>query len=290
MAPAPGPSERDNWHQRLGYPNERFMQAARNIAETVLKFTDSLIACDIYNINNGTKHSICFDPSKTEITQRLLLVSADLLGPLIPAARRNYRFMAKCFNHYTVFKVVPFISTKDTALITEVKFVQDFVMPLRLRLLHLGKFTADYYHAFCKAPATIQQFNSPNTPVNNSLSEWDGRTIMNVARCETNRAALPKFLWGGMATPVVFLLNRPPSKTIGGDTSVRQDVQQIRRSVLSADYWDPSTWRPPNASCANFGAHPISSSLAVATVTSSSLASVALYTAPATRRRRGLHQ
>ena len=34
-----------------------------------------------------------------------------------------------------------------------------------------------------------------------------------------NGAALPKFLRGEIADNVVFLLNRPPSKTIGGDTS-----------------------------------------------------------------------
>ncbi|CAM9560263.1 unnamed protein product, partial [Ascophyllum nodosum] len=62
--------------------------------------------------------------------------------------------------------------------------------------------------------AIIQQFSSPNTPKHNGLSERDGRTIMDVARCMLNGAVLPKSLRGKMAATVMFLLNRPPSKTI----------------------------------------------------------------------------
>ena len=58
--------------------------------------------------------------------------------------------MAKCSDHYTKFKVVDFISTKDKVLTTLVKFVQDLLMPLGLCLLHLrvdggSEFIADYY-------------------------------------------------------------------------------------------------------------------------------------------------
>ena len=185
------------WPQRLGHPNERTMQVARNIAETGVNFTDSLTACDIFKINQGTKQPICNKPGKSEITEWLQLVSIDFLGPVTPAARVDYRFMAKYSDHFTKFKGVYFIPTKDKALMTLVKFVQDLVMPLGLRLQHLradggGEFTADYYRDYCKTTVTIQQFSSPNTPEQNGLSERDGRTIMDVARCLPNGAALPK--------------------------------------------------------------------------------------------------
>ena len=89
----------------------------------------------------------------------------------------------------------------------------------RLRADGGSEFIADHYRNYCKAKAIMQQFSSPNTPEYNGLSKRDGRTIMGVARCWLNGAALPKSLWGKMAATVVFLLNRPPSKTIGGDTS-----------------------------------------------------------------------
>ena len=70
-------------------------------------------------------------------------------------ARGNYRFMAKYSDHYTRFKAIYFISTKDTAVTTLIIFVQAFVMPAGPRLLHLrvdggGEFIADYYRDYLK--------------------------------------------------------------------------------------------------------------------------------------------
>ena len=137
----------------------------------------------------------------------------------MPVERGNYRFLAKCSTHDNKFKAVYFISTKEKALTTQVKFVQDFVMPLGLRLLYLrahggDEVIADYYSDCCKTPAILRQFNSPNTPEHHGLSEREGHTIVDVAG-----AALPKSLWGKMVTTAGFLLSRPPCKPIGGDTS-----------------------------------------------------------------------
>ena len=206
------------------------MQAAQNIAETGLHFNDSLTACDIYKINKGPKQPIHNGSGKSEITERLQLVSTDLLGSVTLAARGNYRFITKYFDHYTRFKAVYLISAKDKALTTLVKFVQDFVMPLGLRLQHLwadggNEFVADYSRGYCKTTASMQQFSPPKTPEYNGISERDGlrgrdgRTIVDDAQCTLHGAALPKFHWSKRAATVVFLLNRPPSKTIGGDKS-----------------------------------------------------------------------
>ena len=82
---------------------------------------------------------------------------------------------------------------------TLIKFVQDLVIPLGLRLQALrvdsaGDYIGDYYNDYCKNTAIILRFSSSNTPKQNGLSEWDGPTIMDVARCLLNEAALPKSL------------------------------------------------------------------------------------------------
>ena len=132
--------------------------------------------------------------------------------------------MAKYFDYFTKFKSIYFISTKDKALTFLVKIVQGFVKPLGLCLLHLranggGEFTADYHRDNCTNTATIQEFRAHNTSEQNDLSERDGRTIIDVARCMLNGSALPKSLWGEMAATAVFLLIHPPGKTVDGDTS-----------------------------------------------------------------------
>ena len=224
LALAPETSEREHQEPTPRCSNERTMQAAWNIAETGVNFTESLTACDIYKINNGTEQKIRNKPGKIEIIERLQLVSPNLLDLVTPGARGNCRFMTKCPDHYTKFKAVYFFSAKYKVLTTLVKFVQDFVMPLGLLLRHMradggGEFIASYYRDCCRTTAIIQLFNSPNTLEYNSLREWDGHVIMDVAQYMLNGAALPKYLWGKMVATVVFLLNRLPSKTIGGDTS-----------------------------------------------------------------------
>ena len=87
------------------------------------------------------------------------------------------------------------------------------------RLEHPNERIADYYRNYCETTAVIQQFSSHNAPKHTGLSEQDGRTIVDMAQCMLNGAALPMSLRGGIAANMVFLLNRPPSKTIGGDTS-----------------------------------------------------------------------
>ena len=145
------------------------------------------------------------------------------------------------------------------------------------RLEHLNKRIADYYRDYCKTTAIIQQFSLPSTPKHNGLSERDGRTIMNVAWCMLNGAALPK--------------SQPPAEQdYRRQHVVRQNIRQIRRPVLPIDCWDPSTWGPSRTSGANFVAHPIFSSPTVETTTLSSLVSVTFYTASATRKRQSLHQ
>ena len=71
------------------------------------------------------------------------------------------------------------------------------------RLAHPNERVADYYRDYCKTTVIIQQFSSPNTPKYNGLKR-DGHTIMNVARCMLNGAALPKSFWGKGRPPWCF--------------------------------------------------------------------------------------
>ena len=72
----------------------------------------------------------------------------------------------------------------------------------------------------------IHQLSSPNALEQNSLSERDGSTTMDIARCRLNGATLSKPLWGKMAATAVFLLT-PPNTTIDGDASRSFDESGI---------------------------------------------------------------
>ena len=212
----------DVWHRCLGHPAEQVMGRLQNISETGVKFDGSLSPCETCKINKSVQQD---HPKTVEsvISERLHLVSTDLTGPITPPAQGGYRLIAKFTDHFTTFKAVYFIKTKDDALTTLCRFIQDLAIPLGLRIHRLrsdrgGEYIADYCRSYCKTTGIRQEFTPPYTPQANGLSERDGRTILNVTRCLLNEANLPKTLWGEIAATAVFLINRLPHSSINGDT------------------------------------------------------------------------
>ena len=112
--------------------------------------------------------------------------------------------MAKFTDHFTRFKVVYFIKTKDYTLTTLCKFIQDVAIPLGLRVQRLrsdrgGEYIADHFRKYCETTGILQEFTAPYSPQGNGISERDGRTILKVTRCLLNESNLPKILWGEIA-------------------------------------------------------------------------------------------
>lgn len=79
------------------------MQGLRDISETGVNFTDSLTACETCAIDNSTQQSIHKKAGNTKITERLQLVSTDVLGPVTSAERGNFSYMVKYSNYYTKY-------------------------------------------------------------------------------------------------------------------------------------------------------------------------------------------
>ena len=96
------------------------------MAEVGVNFIDMRTACNIHKIKNGIKQQFFNKPDKIDVTERIQVVSPDFISFVMPAARGNSLFMAKCSDHYNKLKAVYFIWTKDKKLTTLVQFVQDF--------------------------------------------------------------------------------------------------------------------------------------------------------------------
>lgn len=64
----------------------------------------------------------------------------------------------------------------------------------------------------------MQKFTSIHTPQQKGSSERDGRTLTAVARCFTLDGQFPKSMWGEMLFTAVFIANRSPHSSLGGET------------------------------------------------------------------------
>ena len=105
--------------------------------------------------------------------------------------------MAKYTDHVSRLKAVYFIAKKSDSLSSLVNFVQDIAIPLGLRVENLhsdnaGEYVNSTFREYCKTTGIVQRFSSPHTPQQNGISERDGRTRLNMARCLLNEANLPK--------------------------------------------------------------------------------------------------
>ncbi|CAB1109566.1 unnamed protein product [Ectocarpus sp. CCAP 1310/34] len=213
----------NTWHQRLGHPNVQVLEQLARIDGSGVHLRDSFSACGTCKINKSSQQNHPKIANMDGITERLQLVSTDLLGPISPSAIGGYNYMAKFTDHATRLKAVYFIAKKGDALSSLVNYVQDVAIPLGLRVQYLhsdngGEYVNSDFRDYCRTTGIIQRFSSPHTPQQNGISERDGRTIMNMARCIINETNLPKHLWGEIAATSVFLINRLPHKALKGDT------------------------------------------------------------------------
>lgn len=84
------------WHQRLGHPNSRVLDATKKIEGAGVKFTGSIEPCDTYLVNKSKELS---HTKETEhyVTQPPQFINTDILRPICPKSLVNFRYIPKFF-------------------------------------------------------------------------------------------------------------------------------------------------------------------------------------------------
>lgn len=212
----------DLWHRRLGHPHEAVVRAVAKIPGAGVSITDPMTKCDTCYVNKSVQQA---HPKTTvhKAVAPLQRVYTDLIGPLSPAAKGGYMYISKFSDEFTRFRAFYLIHSKEEAINTLIRFVQDLAIPHGRRVLCLrsdggGEYRAKYYERYCKQTGIIQEFTATNTPQQNGISERDGRTILNMTRCLLQGANLPKWLWGEVCCTAVYIVNRLPHSALKFDT------------------------------------------------------------------------
>eukprot|EP00903_Cladosiphon_okamuranus_P009153 g8746.t1 len=210
----------DVWHRRLGHPNEAVVRAVAKIPESGVVLSDTMSKCDTCLV---TKRIQLAHPKTAlhKATEPLGCVYTDIIGRISPAAI-GYMYVSKFTDEVTRYKAFYLIRSKDKALDTLVRFVQDLAIPYGRRVLRLrsdggGEYRAGYFKKSCKQTGIVE-FTATNTPQQNGISERDGRTIMGVTRCLMQGANLLGWLWGEVCCTAVYLVNRLPHSALGFHT------------------------------------------------------------------------
>ena len=210
------------WHRRLAHCHEGILKATADIKETGVVLKDEYTPCKTCKIQKSTQKK---HPKSTKNTavQPCQRVYTDLLGPITPTAKGGYNYVSKFTDEYSRMNVVYLIKTKNEAIDTLTRFVQDIVIPNGFRLERLrsdcgGEYTAEYFRKYCKQTGIVQEMTAPATPQQNGVSERAGRTLMNIVRCLLDGANLPENLWGELCCTAVYITNRLPHVHLGNQT------------------------------------------------------------------------
>ncbi|XP_042396841.1 uncharacterized protein LOC121986987 [Zingiber officinale] len=134
-------------------------------------------------------------------TKPLELLHADIYGPISPstlAAKKDV------FQAFKKFKSV----TENT---TEYKIKT-------LRIDRGGEFLSTEFTRFCENEGIERHLTAPYTPQQNGVVERHNRTVMAMARSLLKGTHMPARFWGEAVRHTVYLLNRLPTKVLGGRT------------------------------------------------------------------------
>ena len=105
----PTPVPANIWYKRLGNLNEQVMAKVENISDCGVIFSDALSACDTCKINKSIRKKKSETSRPDLSSQRLQLVSTDLLGPVTPKAIEGCAYMAKHTDHHSRLRAASFI-------------------------------------------------------------------------------------------------------------------------------------------------------------------------------------
>ena len=97
---------------------QQVLQLVRRNLNSGVHSTDSFSACHTCKINKSTEQNHPRISRPDETSERLKLVSTDLLGPVTPKPVGDYSYMVKYTDHHTRLMAVYFVEMKSDTLHT----------------------------------------------------------------------------------------------------------------------------------------------------------------------------
>jgi transposase InsO family protein len=208
------------WHARYGHVN--FDALRRTARDELVRGMPLLNQVDqLCDACLAGKHRRTPFPQRalSRTTKVLELLHGDLCGPVsLPTPSGNRYFLLLVDEHSRWIALLPI---KDGAA-TAIKRIQAAAerktgeRVCALRTDRGGEFLAKDFEKYCAELGLRCELTAPYSPPQNDVVERRNQTMMSTARSMLKAKELPGIFWGEAVTTVVYLLNRAPSKGVGG--------------------------------------------------------------------------
>jgi transposase InsO family protein len=210
------------WHARYGHVNfdalRRMVRDELVRGMPLLNQVDQL--CDACLVG---KHRRTSFPQRalSRTTKVLELLHGDLCGPISPPTPSGNRYFLLLVDDYSRYMWIALLPTKDgaAAAIKRIQVATERKTGERIRALRTdkgGEFLVKDFEKYCAELGVRRELTVPYSPPQNGVVERRNQTVMSTARSMLKAKELPGIFWGEAVTTTVYLLNRAPSKGVGG--------------------------------------------------------------------------
>lgn len=218
--------EAELWHRRVGHRNYADVRALGDRDVGIPRGLSHDDKCEVCEVAKH-KHASFTNAADHQAKEALELVHTDVMGPMEVKSLGGARYAILFTDDKTRWRNVQFMKAKSESLKSLQQYVLDMSGLLKgkkvkmlsgLRSDNGGEYTGDDFKSWCKTEGILQTFSGPHAPQQNGLAERSNRTVMEMTRAMLLDAGLSKELWAEVMSAAVYIINRMPSKVIGGQT------------------------------------------------------------------------
>ncbi|XP_059640894.1 retrovirus-related Pol polyprotein from transposon TNT 1-94 isoform X1 [Cornus florida] len=160
------------------------------------------------------------------------LIHSDVWGPSPVTALSGHRYYVTFIDDYSRCTWVYLLKKKSDVFLLFTQFLQMIktqynTVVHNIRSDNGGEYVSNEFRSELNKKGILHQLTCPYTPEQNGVAERKNRHLMSVVRCLLSGMHVPKFYWHMAVLTVTFLINRTPSRVLGGKAPLQ---------ILQPDY------------------------------------------------------
>ncbi|KAM0029215.1 putative RNA-directed DNA polymerase [Helianthus debilis subsp. tardiflorus] len=210
---------KETWHKRLGHAGDEKLSKINDLSN--FSFKNNGDVCDSCIKSKLTRKP--FPISTTRTSACFELLHCDIWGKYRTPTLSKANYFLTIVDDYSRSVWVFLLKHKyeaSTCLINFHKLIQtQFERNVkRIRCDNGGEFVSNHMLSFYAEQGIILETSCPHTPQQNGVVERKHRHLLETARALKVEAKLPIRFWGECILTATYIINRLPSKVIGGKT------------------------------------------------------------------------
>jgi len=208
----------DVWHRRLGHLGETNVRKLVDLTDGMNVDLETTVGICGHCLEGKQTRRIS-DKPRTRATEPLELIHSDTTGQITPTSIGGANYAGTFTDDATGMTFIVPMKGKSAAELLErfKEFKEEVENQLGRKIKRLrtdgGGEYKKAFEKYLKQHGIIHETTAPYSPEQNGVSERANRTIMERVKAILAETGLPKNLWMELASTVIYLKNRSPTRS-----------------------------------------------------------------------------